>query len=80
MFDVLTDVQSDYLSADAYIAERSYSSGPVFTITQGGKPLQIQTQVDLREGLYFHPGDPTHFGQLAEPVLFLLVEVTDGSS
>ncbi len=81
LFDVLTDAQSDYLSADAYIAERTYPQGTVFTITEGGKPLKIQAQDDLHEGLYLHPGDPKHFGQLAEAALFLLVEeTTDGSS
>lgn len=80
LFDVLTDAQSDYLSADAYIAERGYRSGTVFTIAEGGRPLKIQTRDDLHEGLHLHPGDPKHFGQLAEPALFLLVEeTTDGS-
>jgi hypothetical protein len=71
---------ADYFSADAYISQRAYPAGAKFTVVRGAKVVHIETQEAIREGAHFYPGDPQHFGRLAEPLLLKQVGVTDGSS
>ena len=74
LYGVQLDSVSDYLSAEAYIAQHNYREGTVFKIVEGAKPLPIQTQQHLVAGMHLYPGDEQHFGRLSELPLFLLVQ------
>ena len=79
LFNLTKHPDDAYITADAYIAQERFSVGTVFHVKQGDKVVLIETRSELQQGLYFYPGDPHHFGKLAEPPLLIQLEVRDVS-
>jgi hypothetical protein len=59
-----------YIEADAYIAQKAQPAGTIYGVQRGGKVMQLKSEGSIHEGFHAYPGDPKHFGRLAEPVLF----------
>ncbi len=73
IFDVQTS-DSDYLSAQTYLAQRSYAIGTQFILKTQRATYTYELREAVRAGIWAAPGDPKHFGQLNEPLLLLLID------
>ncbi len=79
IFDVQTS-DSDYLSAQTYLAQQNYPVSTRFTLKTKRATYTYELREAVRAGIWAAPGDPKHFGQLKEPLLlYQISEVKHGN-